>query len=49
MSKDKRVRIALHPEVFKDLEAYKDKIHYYASKNRLPTYIETMTDQKISG
>jgi len=34
--KDKRIRIALNPEIFKDLEKYKDKIHYYASKNRLP-------------
>ena len=33
---DNRVRIALHPEVFKMLETYKDKIHDHASKRRVP-------------
>ena len=34
--KDNRLRIALHPEVFKMLEVYKDKIHDHASKRRVP-------------
>jgi hypothetical protein len=33
---DNRVRIALHPEVFKMLEVYKDKIHDHATKRRVP-------------
>jgi len=33
---DERVRIALHPEIFKMLQTYKDKIHDHASKCLVP-------------
>jgi len=32
----KRKVIKLHPTVFEMLSRYKDKIHYFATKNRVP-------------
>jgi hypothetical protein len=36
MTKLKRKQLKLHPEVYFKLEKYKDKIHDFASKKRVP-------------
>ena len=36
MNKLKRKQLKLHPEVYKQLEKYKDSIHDFASKKRVP-------------